>query len=146
MKQIALKKSEGTKRGIAAVAAGGGGGGDDDRPTGNGDSGLIKGLKRAKTPEPEKPYDPFGGYVPDKRDYYTLRDFYPSSHLEPLRHDVRVQAGGYNLQEYYSRAMFEAFAGLGCFIDDEISKREKSSASASQSLNSEGAAVAAVSR
>ncbi|KAF7591174.1 TFIIH/NER complex subunit [Aspergillus hancockii] len=88
------------------------------------DTGLIKGLKKIKTPEPEKPYDPFGGIVPDKRDYYTIRDFYPSSYLDPIRQDTRMQAGGYDLREYYSRTLLEAFAGLGCFIDEEVSQRD----------------------
>ena len=89
--------------------------------------GLVKGLKTVKTPEPEKPYDPFGGLVPGKRDYFILRDFYPSSYLENIRHDVSAQAGGYDLREYYSRTLFEAFAGLGCFIDQEVSQRQSPS-------------------
>ncbi|KAL4815412.1 CDK-activating kinase assembly factor MAT1-domain-containing protein [Aspergillus spinulosporus] len=92
-----------------------------------GGSGLIKGLKKIKTPEPEKPYDPFGGMVPNKRDYYTLRDHYPSSYLDPIRQDTRMLAGGFDLQEYYSRTMLEAFAGLGCFVDEEVPMRETSS-------------------
>lgn len=106
--------------------------------------GLIKGLKKIKTPEPEQPYDAFGGLVPDKRDYYTLRDHYPSSYLDPIRQDTRMQAGGYDLREYYSRTLLEAFAGLGCFIDEEIPTRDASGTSKAPKLAAtEGAAVAA---
>ncbi|KAI9037015.1 TFIIH/NER complex subunit TFB3 [Aspergillus affinis] len=104
--------------------------------------GLIKGLKKIKTPEPEKPYDPFGGLVPNKRDYYTLQDHYPSSYLDPIRQDTRMQAGGYDLREYYSRTLLEAFAGLGCFIDEELPKRD-GTLEAPKSSATEGAAVAA---
>lgn len=110
-----------------------------------GGSSLIKGLKKIKTPEPEKPYDPFAGYVPHKRDYYTLQDHYPSTYLDPIRQDTRMQAGGYDLREYYSRTLLEAFAGLGCFVDEEVSKRDASSASGLSKPATEGAAVAAVS-
>ncbi|EYE99779.1 TFIIH/NER complex subunit TFB3 [Aspergillus ruber CBS 135680] len=109
-----------------------------------GGTGLIKGLKKIKTPEPEKPYDPFMGLVPDKRDYFMLRDHYPSGYLDPIRQDTRVQAGGYDLREYYSRTLLEAFAGLGCFVDEEVSKRDASSALGLSRPATEGAAMAAV--
>lgn len=112
-KQAALRGSE-TKRGVAGA-------------TGSSDTGLIKGLRKIKTPEPEKPYDPFMGYVPDKRDYYTLQQFYPSTYLDRVRNDTRVAAGGYDLQEYYSRTMVEAFAGLGCFVEEEVAQRDTTS-------------------
>lgn len=106
-----------------------------------GESGLVKGLKKVKTPEPEKLYDPFAGYVPDKRDYYTLQDHYPSGYLDHIRQDTRMQAGGYDLREYYSRTLLEAFAGLGCFVDEEVAMRDASAEPAA----TEGAAIAAVS-
>lgn len=107
--------------------------------------GLIKGLKKITVPEPEKPYDPFGGLLPGKRDYYQLQDHYPSNYLEPIRKDVRMLAGGYDLKEYYSRTLLEAFAGLGCFIDEEITNRDATSLAASKPIATEGAAAAAVS-
>ncbi|KAL4928823.1 TFIIH/NER complex subunit TFB3 [Aspergillus undulatus] len=106
-------------------------------------SGLIKGLRKIKTPEPEKPYDPFGGMVPNKRDYYTMANHYPSSYLDPIRQDTRMLAGGYDLQEYYSRTMLEAFAGLGCFIDEEIPSREAGSFGTMKPVGTQGAALAA---
>ena len=131
-KQAVLRNSDAKKTGQAVPAS---------AAERTGGSGLIKGLKKVKTPEPEKPYDPFGGLVPNKRDYYTLRDYYPSTYLEPIRQDTRMQAGGYDLGEYYSRTLLEAFAGLGCFIDEEIPKRD-----ASKPTATEGAAMAAVSK
>ncbi|KAI1932218.1 TFIIH/NER complex subunit [Ophidiomyces ophidiicola] len=93
-------------------------------------AGLIKGLKRIKTPEPEKPYDPFmGGLSLFEHDYYTLLDYYPSPYLDSMREDTRILAGGYNLKEYYSRSLFEAFSGLGCFIQQEIRARDATSTS-----------------
>jgi len=105
------------------------------------DTGLIKGLRKIKTPEPEKPYDPFMGYVPEKRDYVTLQQFYPSQYLERLRKNTQAAAGGYDLREYYSRTLMEAFAGLGCFIEDEVAQRN---AGLSKATADEGAAMAAV--
>ncbi|KAE8373624.1 CDK-activating kinase assembly factor MAT1 [Aspergillus bertholletiae] len=134
-KQAALRNSDARKAGQGGITAA-------DKAGDAGDTGLIKGLKRIKTPEPEQPYDPFGGMVPDKRDYYTLRDFYPSSYLDPIRQDTRMQAGGYDLREYYSRTLLEAFAGLGCFIDEEVSERE---AVNTNTIATEGATMAAAS-
>lgn len=131
-KQAVLRSSDAKKAGQAVPTS---------AAERTGGSGLIKGLKKVKTPEPEKPYDPFGGLVPNKRDYYTLRDYYPSTYLDPIRQDTRMQAGGYDLGEYYSRTLLEAFAGLGCFIDEEIPKRD-----ASKPTATEGAAMAAVSK
>ncbi|KAJ5267562.1 hypothetical protein N7478_010370 [Penicillium angulare] len=111
-KQAALRGSE-LKRGGAFGSA-------SDMAS---SSGLIKGLRKIKTPEPEKPYDPFMGYVPEKRDYYTLQQNYPSMYLDRVKNDTRVAAGGYDLREYYARTMVEAFAGLGCFVEDEVAQR-----------------------
>ncbi|KAE8149274.1 CDK-activating kinase assembly factor MAT1-domain-containing protein [Aspergillus avenaceus] len=139
-KQAALRGSENKKAGQAALTTA-------DKAGGIGDPSFIKGLKRIKTPEPEKPYDPFGGLAPNKRDYYTLRDYYPSSYLDPLRQNVRAQAGGYDLQEYYSRTLLEAFAGLGCFINEEVAQRDAtSSLGATKPVSTEGAAMAASSK
>jgi CDK-activating kinase assembly factor MAT1 len=86
---------------------------------------LIKGLKKVSIPEPEKPYDPFGGIQADKRDYYVLQDHYPSQWLEQARNNATFAAGGFDVKEYYSRTLFEAFAGLGVFVDEEVPKRDK---------------------
>lgn len=107
-------------------------------------TGLVKGLRKIKTPEPEKPYDPFMGYVPEKRDYYSLQDYYPSQHLDQIRNGPmmpRMLAGGYDLREYYSRTLLEAFAGLSCFVGEEISQRDASHVS--KPVATETAAIAA---
>ncbi|KAJ5733213.1 hypothetical protein N7533_013660 [Penicillium manginii] len=133
LKQAALRGSE-TKRGTPL---------SNSEIAGGADSGLIKGLKKIKTPEPEKPYDPFMGLVPEQRDYFTLRESYPSTFLERQRQNVQGSAGGYDLREYYSRTMLEAFAGLGVFVEEEVSKREAEKSALPTAT--EGAAIAAVS-
>ncbi len=81
----------------------------------------IRGLKeKKKPPPPQGPYDPFGGldYEPTR---YTLREstVYHSEALDKFRHDPRHAIGGFSFAEYTSRALFEAFAGLGVFVEDE---------------------------
>lgn len=136
-KQAALRGSENKRTGTPLTTA--------DTAGTTEDTGLVKGLRRVKTPEPEKPYDPFMGLVPEKRDYVTLQQSYPSTYLDRLRSNKAVSAGGYDLREYYSRTLMEAFAGLGCFIEDEISQRDAvSSSGISKPASTEGAAMAAV--
>lgn len=88
--------------------------------------------------EPEKPYDPFGG-VQEKREYYVLQDHYEHPWLDNARTDPQITAGGYDVHEYYARTMLEAFAGLGCFIDEEIPGRDLP---ADKSVATAGAAAA----
>lgn len=136
-KQAALRGTETKRTGTPLTTA--------DTAGTTGDTGLVKGLRKVKTPEPEKPYDPFMGLVPEKRDYVTLQQSYPSTYLDRLRSNKAVSAGGYDLREYYSRTLMEAFAGLGCFIEDEISQRDAvSSSGISKPASTEGAAMAAV--
>ncbi|KAK2761301.1 TFIIH/NER complex subunit [Arachnomyces sp. PD_36] len=113
-KQAALLAGDAARKGNVASTA-------DATDTG---PGLIKGLKKIVAPEPEKPYDPFGGMDPYKRDYYDLQPYYPSQYLDPIRNNTQVLAGGYDLKEYYSRSLLEAFAGLGCFVDEEVAARD----------------------
>lgn len=87
------------------------------------DSGLtIRGLRKKEAPVVEKPYDPFGGvdFTPSR---YVLQDDYDSEWLSNAKSDIRHMAGGYSLPEYYARTMFEAFSGLGVFIEDEVASR-----------------------
>ncbi|KAK4218833.1 hypothetical protein QBC37DRAFT_411652 [Rhypophila decipiens] len=79
----------------------------------------IRGLKeKKKTAAPEGPYDPFGGYdfVPSR---YKVHSGLGHPLLERFEHDRAHVTGGYSLEEFTARAMFEAFAGLGVFIEDE---------------------------
>lgn len=88
------------------------------------DSSLtIRGLKKKEAPVPEKPYDPFGGVdlTPSR---YAVQDDYSNEWLGNAKKDTRHMAGGYSLKEYYARAMFEAFSGLGVFIEDEVADRK----------------------
>jgi CDK-activating kinase assembly factor MAT1 len=121
-KQAALRgeKKKGKASALASAAAFRGD--SDIEPS------LIKGLKKVSIPEPEKTYDPFDGLGQlDKKDYYVLQDRYPSQWLEEARTSTTKAAGGFDIKEYYSRTLFEAFAGLGCFIDEEVSKRNAGS-------------------
>ena len=98
----------------------------DDAIQSNGsarESGLtIRGLKKKEAPVMEKPYDPFGGVdlTPSR---YILRKDYDNEWLATAKKDPRHMAGGYSMQEYYARTMFEAFSGLGVFIEDEVADR-----------------------
>jgi len=95
------------------------------------DPGLtIRGLRRKDAPVAEKPYDPFGGVnlAPSR---YVLQDDYDSEWLSNAKSDTRHMAGGYSLHEYYARTMFEAFSGLGVFIEDEVAGRSQPAAPAS---------------
>lgn len=79
----------------------------------------IRGLKeKKKAPAPEGPYDPFGGmdFVPSR---YKLHPGLTHPGVEKYKIDPPHITGGYSFDEYTARAMFEAFAGLGVFIEDE---------------------------
>jgi len=85
---------------------------------------TIRGLKKKEAPVIEKPYDPFGGLdlTPTK---YVLQKEYDSEWLQIAKSDARHTAAGWSIQEYYSRSMFEAFSGLGVFIEDEVADRDQ---------------------
>jgi len=88
----------------------------------NGSGLTIRGLKKKEAPVVEKPYDPFGGVdlTPSR---YVLQENYDNEWLENFKNEPRHMAGGYSLSEYYARTMFEAFSGLGVFIEDEVVDR-----------------------
>jgi CDK-activating kinase assembly factor MAT1 len=92
------------------------------------DSLAFRGLKKKQAPAEEKPYDPFGGlnFTPSR---YVLQEDYHNEWLGNAKSDLRHMAGGYNLHEYYTRTMFEAFSGLGVFIEDEVADRPQAHAS-----------------
>jgi CDK-activating kinase assembly factor MAT1 len=83
---------------------------------------TIRGLKRKQSPIIEKPYDPFGGLDLSPTRFVVQRE-YESEWLGNAKTDLRHTAGGYSLQEYYSRTMFEAFSGLAVFLEDEVADR-----------------------
>ncbi|KAF2153343.1 CDK-activating kinase assembly factor [Myriangium duriaei CBS 260.36] len=79
---------------------------------------TIKGLRTKKEPEPEKPFDPFGGFS-IKPQYYAVQERYEWPWLNGLRDDVIIDAGGFKIQEFHTRALCEAFSGLGVFVGKE---------------------------
>lgn len=85
----------------------------------------FRGLKQKKAVEKEKPYDPFGGidYTPSR---FVLQKDYNHEPLYHAKNDLKHTSGGYSLKEYYSRTLFEAFSGLGVFIEEEVAKRDMS--------------------
>jgi CDK-activating kinase assembly factor MAT1 len=88
-------------------------------------SSLIKGLKKKVKAEPEKPYDPFGGLSDEKRycaitGELNLWDQY----LGKARKDAIYTAGGYTVREFFTRALCEAFSGLGVFVSEEMAEQE----------------------
>jgi len=79
----------------------------------------IRGLKeKKKPPAPEGPYDPFGSqdFVPSR---YHLSDDLMHPQIKTLAVGREYSTGGYSFADFTARAMFEAFAGLGVFIEDE---------------------------
>ncbi|KAI1166993.1 CDK-activating kinase assembly factor MAT1-domain-containing protein [Nemania serpens] len=97
-----------------------------DAEVANGTSNTlsIRGLKTKKISDEEedlsKPYDPFAGFgsalEPSR---YHLSDAYPNPWLDAARTNDDHRVPGYSIHEYVSRAMFDAFAGLGINIADE---------------------------
>jgi CDK-activating kinase assembly factor MAT1 len=112
--KIILKKTS-ARRSLTATQARTNGSAMDSRLT-------IRGLKKKEAPIVERPYDPFGGMdlTPSR---YVLQGDYDNEWLGNAKKDVRHMAGGYSLQEYYARTMFEAFSGLGVFVEDEVADR-----------------------
>ncbi|GAB0132791.1 hypothetical protein EsDP_00001217 [Epichloe bromicola] len=116
MDKIMLKKRGQQKRDSArdllASATGGGGG------------LSIRGLrdKTRAVVEDNKPYDPFGGLrlAPERVDLSTDRlGEYHGEWIDVTRSKNEYLAGGYSADEYISRALYEAFSGLGVFLADD---------------------------
>lgn len=115
MKKIELKKRGGQLRpGVAS----------SNIPSVTGLS--IRGLREKPTIGSESvsegPYDPYGGLdlAPTRVDLSSEKlQSYTSEWVSAVRtkHDYTV--GGYSSEEYLSRALFEAFSGLGVFINEE---------------------------
>ena len=106
----------------------------------NGGTFTIRGLKKRERVEPEKPYDPFGG-LSFESEYYKLQDEYDWDELKKAKTDMRYLAGGYDIHEFYARALCDAFSGLGVFVSDEMAENEKV---ANSTIGTAGAVDAAV--
>ncbi|MCJ1406764.1 TFIIH/NER complex subunit [Ptychographa xylographoides] len=101
---------------------------------------TVKGLKAPVKQVAEAPYDPFGGLIMDFK-YYSLQSDYEHSWLDDTKTKPMYLAGGYDVHEYYARALLESNAGLCCYIADE--KAQDITGSGDKALGTVGAAVAA---
>jgi CDK-activating kinase assembly factor MAT1 len=122
MDKIMLKKRGQNKRDAALGAAGVG-------------SGLsIRGLREKKGPVVDNaPYDPYGGVrvMPERVDLAPEKlALYSNEWVEITRTKTEFKAGGYNPDEFLTRALFEAFSGLGVFVDEEKVEKSVSTAGA----------------
>ncbi|PNY26675.1 RNA polymerase II transcription factor B subunit 3 [Tolypocladium capitatum] len=110
MDKIMLKKRGQQKRDVAVPAV----------PAG---SLSIRGLRDKNKPAAEdKPYDPFGGLdlAPSRVDLSPDRLLeYRSEWIDVVRSEEEYLVGGYGADEYISRALFEAFSGLGVFVAED---------------------------
>ncbi|OAA79769.1 CDK-activating kinase assembly factor MAT1 [Akanthomyces lecanii RCEF 1005] len=98
-------------------------------------SGLsIRGLRDKKAAaadaaaESNRPYDPYGGLdlAPQRVDLAPDRlGQYSSEWLDVVRSKHDYTVGGYSPDEYLTRALFEAFSGLGVFVDEEKDSQGK---------------------
>lgn len=102
-------------------------------------SGLsIRGLRDKKArsvAQSNGPYDPFGGLdlKPSRVDLATDRlAEYRNPWVDAIRTKEDFKVGGYSSDEYLSRALFEAFSGLGVFIGEEKGDRTVATAGAAQ--------------
>jgi CDK-activating kinase assembly factor MAT1 len=92
--------------------------------TADDDAGFtFEGLKKPKAPEPEKPFDPFDGWSIEPQ-YYALQHDYNHHWFTATANDPKHYAGGYDMREFYSRALCDAFGGMGIFIEDEMTMKE----------------------
>ena len=87
-------------------------------------TGLVKGLKELTPPPPVEEYDAFMG-MSTKRDYYEVRNEYPLRRLKRAKEDAQLLASGFDFEQFYDESFLRAFAGLGCFIEDEKSEKEQ---------------------
>ena len=138
--QVVLKKG-GTQRKMPATGAGTQdpleGADDAVRDTGF----VFRGLKKRKAPEPVKDFDPFDGWSFEPQ-YYVVQDNYHVDWLTKTKDDPGHIAGGYDMRDFYGRALCDAFAGFGVFIQDEIVARENQ-VSGDADIGTDNAAVAA---
>lgn len=95
----------------------------------------IRGLrdKTRVAVDDNKPYDPFGGLdlAPSRVDLGADKlPGYHSEWIDVTRSKNDYVVGGYSADEYISRALYEAFSGLGVFIEEDKMDREVATAGA----------------
>ena len=69
--------------------------------------------------EEEGPFDPLGGEGRESS-LYRVKSSYEDKWLEPLMRDEKALAGGFLVHDVYRRGLFEAYAGLGCILSEEL--------------------------
>jgi CDK-activating kinase assembly factor MAT1 len=119
--QVVLKKGASQRKALAAAA-----GNTAETPADGAqvDKGFnFRGLKKFVPPTPEKPLDPFDGWSIEPQ-YYIVQDDYDVEWLTQTKENPAAIAGGYDMREFYSRALCDAFSGFGVFIEDEVEARE----------------------
>lgn len=84
---------------------------------------AFRGLKKRVAPPPEAPFDPFGGWAIAPA-YYALQDDYDVEWLTAQKSDATHLVGGYEMRDFYNRALRDAFGGLGLFVQDEVEARD----------------------
>lgn len=110
---VVLKKG-GTQRKAQTASSG-----NTPDPSGGEDKGFhFRGLKKRKAPEPEKAFDPWGGYAVEAL-YYRPQEEYEHKFFA-VKHEPKFYASGYKAPEYYSHALRDAFGGLGVFLDEDM--------------------------
>lgn len=112
--KVTLKKSTARRKDAAKGLASSGNAGPSAAP-----AFEIQGLKPVAAPEPTKAYDPFGG-LRIRPEYFAQERSYEHPWLDKAKNDSAIVTGGYDVREYCARAMVEAFAGMGIFVDDEV--------------------------
>ncbi|KAK6527155.1 TFIIH/NER complex subunit [Arthrobotrys megalospora] len=85
---------------------------------------FMANLNRIGEETPAKKYDPVDGYDESNR-YFVYRDRYENPWLEEALKSKSMLAGGYLVQQYCERALFEAFSGVGCFIEDPTGEEDE---------------------
>ncbi|KAG5914773.1 hypothetical protein E4U42_000311 [Claviceps africana] len=91
---------------------------------------MIRGLRKKTrgAGDDDMPYDPFGGLqlAFERVDLSAdaLREYH-SEWVDVTRSKNEYLAGGYSPDEYISRALYEAFAGLGISVAEDKAERKR---------------------
>ncbi|KAF1850302.1 CDK-activating kinase assembly factor [Cucurbitaria berberidis CBS 394.84] len=109
----------------------------DDKDTGF----TFRGLKKRVAPPKEAPFDPFDGWEITPQ-YFVQQDDYEVDWYQTFKKDPAHLVAMWDVRDYASRTLREAFGGFGIFIEDEINARAIPSMNAG--IGTEQAAVAAV--
>ncbi|KAL1835595.1 hypothetical protein VTJ49DRAFT_6346 [Mycothermus thermophilus] len=80
---------------------------------------LTRPREKKKPVTTEGPYDPFGGLEFTPSRYRVLPGVHTHPGIDKYKSDPAHVTGGYGFDDYTARAMFEAFAGLAVFVEDE---------------------------